>query len=176
MTFTETKLSGGFTIDLQRLEDDRGYFARVFDHQAFAEHGLETHVSQCNLSFNHRRGTVRGLHFQAAPHEEVKIVRCTRGAIFDVMVDLRPSSPTFRDWVGVELTADNYRLLYVPRGFAHGYQTLVDDTEVFYQVSAPYSPGSERGIPWNDPALGIDWPLEATVVSKKDRGWRQLEA
>jgi dTDP-4-dehydrorhamnose 3,5-epimerase len=172
MQFTETELTGVFVIDLERREDERGFFARAWCEEEFASHGLDTRVSQCNVSFNERRGTVRGLHYQAPPHAEVKVVRCTRGGIYDVIVDLRPESETFRRWVGVELTAENRRMVYVPEGFAHGYQTLEDRTETYYQVSVPYAPDAERGVRWDDPAFGIDWPEAAErVISEKDRAW-----
>ena len=172
MLFTETELPGAFVIDLQRREDDRGFFARAWCEEEFRAHGLDTRVSQCNVSFNDRAATLRGLHYQVEPHAEVKLVRCTRGAIFDVIVDVRPDSATYTKWIGVELTADNGRLLYVPEGFAHGYVTLEPATETFYQVSVPYAPGAERGARWNDPAFGIDWPdVGELVMSEKDRTW-----
>lgn len=170
MRFTATDLEGAYLVDLERIEDDRGFFARAWCEREFAEHGLDATVVQCNLSFNHRRGTVRGMHYQAAPHQEVKLVRCIRGAIYDVIVDLRPDSATYGRWLGVELDQRNRRMLYVPKGFAHGYQTLEDETEVFYQVSEPYHPGSERGVRWNDPAIAIAWPVPVTEISSKDRG------
>lgn len=169
MIFTETKLTGAFIIELERLEDNRGFFARAWSKSDFEEQGLSSRVVHANLSFNHKKGTLRGMHYQIAPHREVKLVRCTRGAIFDVIVDLRPSSPTFRSWFGVELSADNYRMLYVPKSFAHGYQTLTDDAEVYYQVSEYYHPESERGVRWDDPAFGIEWPLAVTEISEKDK-------
>ena len=176
MRFTETELPGAYLIDLQRREDDRGFFARAWCEDELAAHGLDTRVSQCNVSFNERRGTLRGLHYQVAPHAEVKIVRCTRGAIFDVIVDLRPESETYRRWLGVELNEENRRMLYVPEGFAHGYLTLADATETFYQVSVPYAPDAERGARWDDPAFGIDWPqTEGLVMSDKDRAWPDFE-
>jgi dTDP-4-dehydrorhamnose 3,5-epimerase len=172
MRFTETELAGAFVIDLERREDDRGFFARAWCEEEFAAQGLDTRVSQCNVSFNERRGTLRGLHYQVPPHAEVKIIRCTSGAVYDVIVDLRPESQTYTRWIGVELTADNRRMLYVPEGFAHGYVTLEDETETYYQVSAPYAPEAERGARWDDPAFGIEWPeAEQLVISEKDRNW-----
>jgi dTDP-4-dehydrorhamnose 3,5-epimerase len=172
MIFTKTKLADAYLIDVEPHEDERGFFARAWCEQEFAEHGLETKVVQCNVSYNRLRGTLRGMHFQAPPHEEVKLVRCTRGAIYDVIVDLRPDSPTFKQWLGVELTADNRRVLYVPKGFAHGYQTLTDDSEVFYQVSEFYTPSAEGGVRWNDPAFGIEWPEpERALLSNRDMHW-----
>ena len=172
MIFTPTELDGAYLVDLELRSDERGFFARAWDRVEFAEHGLSTELAQCNLSFNDRKGTLRGMHFQVDPHAEVKLVRCTRGAIYDVIVDLRPDSPTWKRWLGVELTADNRRALYVPEGFAHGYQTLVDETETYYHVSAFYAPGAEGGVRWNDPAFGIEWPdPEPSVMSDKDRSW-----
>jgi dTDP-4-dehydrorhamnose 3,5-epimerase len=156
--FTETELPGAFVVDLERREDDRGFFARTWCANEYAEHGLKTDVVQANVSFNPRRGTLRGMHFQHSPHAEVKIVRATRGAIYDVIIDLREGSPTFKRWLGVELTEDNRRALYVPEGFAHGYQTVVPDTEVHYLVTEFYTPSAEGGVRWNDPAFGIEWP------------------
>lgn len=172
MIFTPTRLEGAYLIDLERREDERGFFARVWCEREFSEHGLQTHYVQCNLSFSPRKGTLRGLHLQRPPRAEVKVVRCTRGAIYDVIVDLRPRSPTHKGWVGVELTADNRRMLYVPEGFAHGYQTLVDETETVYPVSEFYAPEFEAGVRWNDPAFGIEWPdAEGALLSEKDRSW-----
>jgi dTDP-4-dehydrorhamnose 3,5-epimerase len=176
MQFTETELAGAYVIDLERREDERGFFARAWCAAEFASHGLDTRISQCNISFNERLGTLRGMHYQVPPHAEVKVVRCTRGAVYDVIVDLRPESPTYRSWIAVELTAQNGRLLYVPEGFAHGYQTLEDETETFYQVSVPYTPDAERGVRWNDPAFGIEWPdAPERVISEKDRSWPDFE-
>lgn len=175
MRFRKTELEGAYIIDLEPHEDERGFFARAWCRREFEAHGLETRVAQANVSFNRRRGTLRGLHWQAPPHAETKLVRCTRGAIWDAIVDLRPDSPTHLQWVGMELSAENRRMLYVPERFAHGFITLDDDCEVGYQVSAFYSPESERGIRWDDPAVGIDWPAEPRVVSEKDRSWERLE-
>ena len=171
MIFTETKLKGAFIIDLKPIEDHRGFFAVSWSRLDFEEHGLNAEVVQCNLSFSHRAGTVRGMHWQEPPHAQAKLVRCTRGAIHDAIIDLRPGSPTFRQWVGVDLTADNRRMLFVPTGFAHGYQALEHDTEVSYQMSAYYHPASERGVRWDDPAFGLIWPREVTVISPRDRDY-----
>jgi len=168
MIFTETPLAGAFVIALEPRDDERGFFARAFCQNELAEHGLETTVAQANLSFNHRKGTLRGLHMQNPPHGEDKMVRCITGAIFDAIVDLRPGSPTYRQWFGVELSAANRLMLYVPKGFAHGYQSLTDGSEVLYMVTQFYTPGAERGLRWNDPAFGIAWPLPDPILSEKD--------
>jgi dTDP-4-dehydrorhamnose 3,5-epimerase len=168
MIFTESPLRGAFLIDMSPAEDERGFFARSFCAEEFAKRSLPTHLAQCSVSFNARRATLRGLHFQAAPHEEEKLVRCTRGAVFDVIVDLRPESPTFRRWFGTELTAVNHRSMYVPKGFAHGFISLADDSEVLYMISVPYAPGFAKGLRWDDPALGIRWPLMPAVMSPRD--------
>ena len=174
MIFRETGLSGAFIVDLEPRTDDRGFFARAFCQREFEAHGLKPLIAQANISFNYRRGTVRGLHFQHPPHAETKFVRCSRGAIVDVIVDLRPESPTYLQHVAVELTAENRRGLYVPERFAHGYQVLEDNTETTYQVGEFYTPGAEDGLRYNDPRLGIDWPLPVTDMSDKDRGWPLL--
>lgn len=175
MRFTETQLQGAFVIDLEERHDHRGFFARTFCTEEFAAHHLKSTVAQCNLAFTHKKGTIRGLHYQVAPATEAKLMRCIRGAIFDVIVDMRPDSPTYLSYVGVELSADNRRSLYVPELFAHGYQTLTDDAEILCQVSEAYTPGYERGLRYNDPLLGIEWPLEVTEVSQKDAAWELLE-
>jgi dTDP-4-dehydrorhamnose 3,5-epimerase len=172
--FLETELAGVFILELERAEDERGFFARSWCSEEFASRGLNPFVVQCNISQNRRRGTLRGLHFQEAPHAEAKLVRCTRGAIYDVVVDLRPDSPTQLQWLGVELSAANYRMLYVPEGFAHGFQTLCDDTEVFYQMSAAYHAASGRGVRWNDPVLDIRWPVPDPVLSERDANYPLL--
>lgn len=169
MKFAATPLAGAFVVDIEPREDERGLFARSFCQQEFQKHGLEPAVAQCNVSLNLKRGTLRGLHYQAAPHEEAKLVRCTRGAVWDVIVDLRDASSTRLRWFAAELTADNHRALYVPRGFAHGFQTLTDTAEVFYQMSEFYRPEGARGIRWDDPAIGIRWPLPDPIVSERDR-------
>lgn len=176
MIFTETHLEPACVIDLQERADGRGFFARAFCEREFAEHGLTTRFVNTNLSLTRRKGTLRGMHYQRPPHAEAKLVRCTRGAIYDVIVDLRPESPTWGQWLGVELTADNHRQLYVPEGFAHGFVTLMDDTEVTYQVSAFYAPEAEDGVRWDDAAFGIEWPVAVLEMSDKDRNWPLLDA
>lgn len=172
MIFTETSLSGAFIVDLDPREDERGFFARAWCRDEFAAQGLAIDLAQANLSFSRKRGTIRGLHYQVAPHGEAKSIRCIRGAIYDVAVDLRPESPTYEQWVGVELTSENRRMLYIPQGCAHGYQTLEDDSEALYHVSEAYAPEAERGVRWNDPAFGIAWPETAgALVSPKDAAW-----
>lgn len=166
--FLETKLSGAYTIELEPREDPRGYFARSFCENEFADHGLVNRYVQCNMSGNPKKGTLRGMHFQLPPHAEVKLVRCIRGAIWDCIIDLRPDSPTYKQWQGFELSADNKQMLYVPTGFAHSYLTLTDDTEVFYMVSEFYTPGAERGIRFNDPTFNIQWPIPIEIISEKD--------
>jgi dTDP-4-dehydrorhamnose 3,5-epimerase len=176
MIFEKTKLNDAYIIRPERLEDDRGFFARAWCQKEFEQHGLVSNLAQCNLSYNKSRGTLRGMHYQKKPHEETKLVRCTAGAIVDVIIDIRPESSTFRQWLSVELSAQNRTMLYVPQGFAHGYVTLVDDAEVFYQVSEFYTPGVEGGIRWNDPFFQINWPLaENLVVSEKDNNWPDYE-
>lgn len=171
MIFTETQLKGAYIVEIEKLKDNRGFFARGWCRKEFEDHGLTARVVQANISSNKKKGTLRGMHYQVAPYEETKLVRCTRGAIYDVIIDLRPDSPTFKQWIGVELTEKNYKMLYVPENFGHGFQTLKDNTEVTYQVSQFYAPGSENGIRWNDSAFGIEWPLDAQVISDKDKGW-----
>ena len=174
MIFTETKLAGAFVIDLERREDNRGFFARTFCQHEFEEHGLRPVIAQANLASNRRKGTLRGMHFQFPPAAETKLVRCTRGAILDIIVDLRPESPTYLEHVEVELSADNYRALYVPERFAHGYQALEDTTETSYQVGEFYTPGVEGGLSPFDPGLGLSWPLPVTEISEKDGSWAPL--
>lgn len=175
MKFTPTKIAGVWIVDLERHADDRGWFARTWCGEEFRQHGLNPDLSQCSASFNRRCGTLRGMHWQAAPHEEAKLVRCVRGAMFDVALDVRPNSATFKQWVGVELTAENSRALYVPEGCAHGFQTLADDTEVLYQISCPWQPESALGARWNDPAFGIAWPAEPNLaLSERDRNYPLL--
>ena len=217
MIFTETKLKGAYIIDIEKLEDERGFFARSFCQKEFESHGLNPRLVQCNISFNLKKGTLRGIHYQVAPHEEAKLVRCVRGSIYDVIIDIRPDSETYCQWIGVELgifslqlTAHSsqsvssschlpspifspssnrseltahclpglanssqltaqYRMLYIPEGFAHGYLTLEDDTEIFYQMSQFYAPESARGVRWNDPAFNIQWPIEVQVISERDK-------
>jgi dTDP-4-dehydrorhamnose 3,5-epimerase len=171
MIFKETELNGVFLIEPERLEDNRGFFARAWCRKEFMAHGLTAAFVQSNISFNKHIGTLRGMHFQIAPHEEAKLVRCTMGAIYDVIIDLRPESSTFLRWIATELTAENRKMLYVPENFAHGYQALADKTEVFYQVSQFYVPDSERGVRFDDPTFGIKWPIDVKVISDKDRRW-----
>jgi dTDP-4-dehydrorhamnose 3,5-epimerase len=172
MIFSETKLKGVYVIDLEKIEDERGFFARTFCQKEFKAHGLNPRFVQCGISFNKKKGTLRGMHFQAPPFQEAKLVRCTRGAIYDVIIDLRSDSPTFKHWVGVELTAENHRMLYIPEGCAHGFQTLEDNAEVAYQMSEFYHPESARGVRWDDPAFGIGWPEgEIRIISERDRSY-----
>jgi len=166
--FIETKLAGVYIIELEKIEDDRGFFARTFCQREFEAHGLNPRIAQCSVSFNRRKGTLRGMHYQVAPYEESKLVRCTMGAIYDVAVDLRPDSLTHKQWMAVELTEDNRRALYIPAGCAHGFQTLEDNSEVFYQMSEVYHPECARGLRWNDPVFGIQWPSETLVASARD--------
>jgi len=174
MIFTETKLKGAFIIDLERREDNRGFFARAFCRKEFSEHGLNNIIAQANIAFNRKKGTLRGMHFQFPPAAETKLVRCTRGGILDIIVDLRPESPTYLEHVAVELTADNQKALYVPERFAHGYQVLEDVTETSYQVGEFYTPGSEGGLLYKDPRLRLRWPLPVTEISEKDANWKLL--
>src|SRR6201986_1146312 len=174
--FTETRLKGAFVIDIERREDTRGFFARAFCQKEFRAHGLNPTIAQANIASNVRRGTLRGMHFQFPPAAETKLVRCTRGAILDIIVDLRPESPTYLQHLAVELNEDNQRALYVPERFAHGYQALADKTETSYQVGEFYTPGSEGGLLYSDPRLGLKWPLAVTVISDKDQTWQPLEA
>jgi dTDP-4-dehydrorhamnose 3,5-epimerase len=173
--FTETKLKGAFVIDLERREDNRGFFARAFCQKEFADHGLKPVIAQANIAFNKRKGTLRGMHFQYPPAAESKLVRATRGAILDIIVDLRPESATYLQHVAVELSADNHRALYVPERFAHGYQALEDATETSYQVGEFYTPNTEGGLSPFDPRLGLTWPLAVSEVSEKDAKWAPLD-
>ena len=175
MIFTETPLEGAYLIDLEKRGDDRGFFARAFCVREFAEHGLSTQIVQANNSLSARKGTLRGMHYQLAPRAETKIVRCIRGALHDIILDLRRDSPTFGQTFGVELSAENRHMLYVPKGFAHGFITLVDDTEAFYLVDESYAPESERGVRWDDPYFAIPWPAQPTVISDKDRNYRDFD-
>lgn len=171
MKFVATPLVGVYVIEVEPLADERGFFARTWCEQEFREHGLNPALAQCSISFNKRRGTVRGMHYQAEPHEETKLVRCVRGAMYDVLVDLRRDSASFMQWYGAVLNADNRRMLYVPSGVAHGFQTLEDDTEVSYQISEFFHPESARGVRWDDPAFGITWPEAVSVISERDRSY-----
>ncbi len=169
MVFNETKLKGAFVIEPEKVEDERGFFARTFCQEEFKARGLNPRVVQCSISVNGREGTLRGMHYQIAPYEEAKLVRCTKGAVYDVVIDLRRESRTFKQWVAVELTANNRRMVYVPEGFAHGFQTLEDETEVFYQISQFYHPAYASGVRWDDPAFRIEWPFSNPILSDKDR-------
>ena len=175
MIFIETNLKGAFIIEIERREDSRGFFARGFCQREFADHGLKPVIAQANIAFNKTKGTLRGMHFQYPPAAETKLVRCTRGAILDIIVDLRPESPTYLHHIAVELAADNYRALYVPERFGHGYQVLEDRTETSYPVGEFYTPGSEGGLLYNDPRLGLKWPLPVGDMSPKDAAWELLE-
>ena len=172
MKFIETELRGAFIIEPERIEDERGFFARVWCQKELKAAGLDTRQAQCNMSFNKYKNTIRGMHYQKSPHEEIKIVRCINGAIYDIIIDLRPNSPTYMKWRGFDLTQENRRMLYIPKGFAHGYQTLDNETEIFYQVSEFYSPKAEHGIRWDDAAFSIKWrPYEKLIISEKDKHW-----
>ena len=178
MVFRETAVAGAWVIDVEPAADERGMFARTFDADAFRERGLSAAVVQCSTSFNHRTATLRGLHYQAAPHEESKLVRCTAGAAYDVVVDLRPSSATYRRWAGVEISADNRAAVYVPPGVAHGFQTLVDGTELLYMIDTPFVPEAALGVRWDDPAFGIEWPDAGgeRTISERDRGFPDYDS
>ena len=174
MKFTETGLKGAYIIELEQIEDERGFFARSWCEKEFAKHGLNSNLVQCNISFNRKQGTLRGMHYQGDPHEEAKLVRCTMGAIYDVIIDLRSESATFKQWTGVELTAENRKMLYIPEGFAHGFQTLEDNTEVFYQMSEFYHPESAKGVRWNDPVFKIEWLMKNPIISPKDGAYENF--
>jgi dTDP-4-dehydrorhamnose 3,5-epimerase len=176
MIFTEAKLKGAFIIAPERSEDNRGFFARTWCEREFKDNGINTKVAQCNISFNKKKGTLRGMHYQVAPYEEAKLVRCTMGAIYDVIIDLRTESETYKQWISVELTTENRKMIYIPEGFAHGFLTLMDNTEVFYQMSKLYTPEYAKGIRWNDPALGINWPYNVDVISEKDSQYSFLSS
>jgi len=169
MIFTETKFAGAFVIDPEQFEDERGFFMRCWSAEKFAARGLNPRLVETNISFNRKEGTLRGMHFQIAPHGQAKLVRCTAGAIYDVIIDLRPESATFKQWTAVELTAANHRQLFIPEGFAHGFQTLANDTEVLYQMSAPYVSTRARGVRWNDPTFAIDWPPAERIIIARDQ-------
>jgi dTDP-4-dehydrorhamnose 3,5-epimerase len=174
--FTATKLKGAFVIEPERLEDERGFFARTWCQKEFQAHGLNERLAQCSISYNRREATLRGMHYQIAPHQEAKLVRCTRGSIYDVIIDLRRDSPTFTQYIAVVLTADNRKALYVPEGFAHGFQTLSEDSEVFYQISEFYAPDCSRGIRWDDPTFAINWPRAERIISERDRSYPDFVA
>ena len=175
MKFHKTSLSAVYIIEPEKTEDQRGFFARSWDAKQFKELGLDSRVAQLSISNNKKKGTLRGLHYQIPPYEETKIVRCTRGKVFDVIVDLRKNSKTFKKWYSIELSADNYKMIYVPKGFATGYQTLVDNTDITYQMSEFYMPKYYRGIRWNDPTFNFKWPLDITVISENDKSWNYFK-
>jgi dTDP-4-dehydrorhamnose 3,5-epimerase len=175
MIFSVSPLAGAYTVELEPHSDERGFFARSYCAEEFAARGLGPDLRQCSVSYNARKGTLRGMHCQDAPHEEHKLVRCTSGAIFDVIIDIRASSPTYRRWFGAELTADNRRSLFIPPGFAHGFVTLTDHAEVYYMISVAHAPAFSRGFRWNDPAFGIAWPLSPTVISARDAAYPLLD-
>lgn len=174
--FKETKLKGAFVIEPERIEDERGFFARTFCRREFEAQGLDPNLAQCSVSFNKRKGTLRGMHYQVSPYQETKLIRCTRGAIYDVILDLRPNSPTFKQWASVELTGENGRMVYIPEGVAHGFQTLEPDTEVFYQMSESYNSESSRGVRWNDSSIVIEWPIAQPIMSARDQALPLLES
>ncbi len=176
MNFHKTKLPGVFKIQLERKSDERGFFARTWCRDEFAGHGLNSTLIQSSISFNARKGTLRGMHYQAAPFAETKVVRCTQGALYDVVLDLRPDSPTFKQWISAELTAANRDMLYIPEGCAHGFLTLADETEILYQMSQVYHAPSARGVRWNDPAFAIDWPAAVEVIADRDRTYPDFRA
>jgi len=171
MIFRETKLAGVYVIEVEPIRDERGFFGRAFCAQEFAAHGLKGDFVQCNISYNHKSGTLRGMHYQLAPHAESKLIRCTAGAVYDVLIDVRPASPTHAMWIATELTAQNRRMLFVPEGVAHGFQTLADESELFYQMSAYHHPESARGVRWDDPAFRIEWPSAQRLISARDQAW-----
>lgn len=175
MVFEEKKLNGVWIIRPEVVEDKRGFFARIVCENEFAKHGLPNQWKQQNIAYNYKKGTLRGMHFQKGAHAEIKVVRCTRGAIYDVVIDLRKDSSTYLQWIGTELTEENHAMFYIPEGFAHGYITLTDHTEISYLVSAFYSPGAESGIRYDDPKVGIEWPVAPTIISDKDSSWPYLE-
>jgi dTDP-4-dehydrorhamnose 3,5-epimerase len=181
MIFTETKLKGAYIIGLEPIQDERGFFARSFCAKEFAKNGLNFNIVQCNISHNEKRGTLRGMHYQTAPHQEAKIVSCTKGSVFDVIIDLRPDSPTYCQWFAIELTAHrsplaaNYKMLYIPEGFAHGFQTLEDDSVVFYQMSEFYHPECARGVRFDDPVFNIQWPIKEMIISERDRNFKFIK-
>ena len=168
MIFSETKLSGSYIIEIEKIEDERGFFARTWDREEFSKIELDSEFIQSSISQNKKKGTIRGMHYQTKPYEESKIVRCAKGRIFDVIIDLRPDSKTFKEWFSIELSADNYKMLYIPKGFAHGFQTLEDNTEIFYDISQLYKPEYSKGIRWDDKTFGIKWPLKVSLISQRD--------
>ncbi len=174
MIFKKTKVHGAYLIEIDPIVDERGFFARSFCAKEFEKYGLNPFIAQCNISYNEKKGTLRGMHYQVAPHEEAKLVRCTRGAIYDVIIDLRPDSSTFKQWMSIELTGNNRQMLYIPEGIAHGYLTLEDHTEIVYQMSEVYHPECARGVRWNDPAFGIQWPLSKLILSDRDLSYHDF--
>jgi dTDP-4-dehydrorhamnose 3,5-epimerase len=173
--FYQTSLKDAYVLELEQIADERGFFARIWCEEELESHGLDGDLAQCSLSFNHNKGTLRGMHFQVPPHAETKLIRCTKGTIFDVIIDLRARSSTYMKWMGVELSADNRKMLYIPKGFAHGFQTLTDDSEVFYFISEAYRPEAARGVHWNDPVFRITWPeVSKRVISSKDQNWPMI--
>lgn len=175
MKFRNTDFQDVYIIDLEKIEDERGFFARAWDSAKFNELNLDSNIVQSNIVFTKKKGTIRGLHYQIPPFEESKLIRCTKGKIYDVILDLRPNSVTFKKWLGMQLSADRYEMIYVPKGFAHGYQSLEDDIEVFYHTTQSYSPNAEKGIRWDDPAFKIKWPLKASIISQKDSSWEMYK-
>jgi dTDP-4-dehydrorhamnose 3,5-epimerase len=175
MIFSKTKLSNACIIEIEKEEDDRGFFARIWDGKKFLENGINDEFLQYSISLSKKKGTIRGMHYQKKPFEESKIIRCTRGSIFDVIIDLRPDSKTFKEWFGIELSENNYRCLYIPKGFAHGFQTLEDNSEVIYQISEMYKPEYAKGICWNDKFFEIKWPLIPTIMSEKDKKFQKFD-
>lgn len=176
MRFIPTILKGAYIVEPEKMADDRGFFARSWCQQEFSDRGLDANLVQCSISFNHKRGTLRGMHFQLPPFAETKLVRCTQGAIYDVAIDLRQDSPTYLQWVGVELTAENRKAFYIPKGCAHGFQTLTDNAEVFYQISEVYAPEYGRGVRWDDRAFNITWPEPVSVISERDRNYAEYSS
>lgn len=174
MIFQETRLSGAYVIELEQKKDERGFFARSFCRQEFLQNGIECNIAQCSFSFNEKKGTLRGMHYQGTPHEEAKIVSCTKGSIYDVIIDLRKDSATYRHWYAIELTDKEHKMLYVPKGFAHGFQTLCDGAEVFYQISEFYYPQSALGVRWNDKVFNIKWPLPVSMISQRDNAYEDF--
>jgi dTDP-4-dehydrorhamnose 3,5-epimerase len=175
MIFNKTRLEGAYIVEMEKHEDERGFFSRSWCKNEFEDHGLNSRLVQANIGFSLKRGTLRGLHYQMPPYEEVKVVRCTMGAIYDVIVDLRPDSQTYKQWLSVELNCDNRKMLYVPEGFAQGYITLIDNTEMYYHTSQFYAPKSARGIRYDDPSFSIDWPIKVAVISEADKNWPNYE-
>ncbi len=175
MVFKDTELKDAYIIELERLSDERGFFSRTYCEHEFREHGIEHHIVQANVSYNKVKGTLRGMHYQMQSYGEAKLIRCTKGAIYDVIIDIRPDSKSYKNWISVELNEQNHRMLYVPEGFAHGFITLEDSTEVSYQMSEFYKPGVGKGIRWNDPAFAINWPVAVSEISEKDKNWTDFK-